>query len=148
MAGGRAGAPLAALPSAAPLVGGDSPPPPRARRGPAFRRHRLAALLERHRAAAPGAGAVVLVAAHVVAEAVELRVDAGAVQALGVVLDDRLPVRVDLVGDRGVALELAESVVLEVPGEVAEVVVERAGDARDVGEQEPVALLHADRAEA
>ena len=37
---------------------------------------------------------------------------------------------------------------LEVRREVAEVVVERAGGAGDVGEQEAVALLHADAVEA
>ena len=62
--------------------------------------------VERHRAAAPGARALVVVAAQVVAEAVELGVHARAVQALGVVLDDRLPVGLDVVVDPGGALEV------------------------------------------
>ena len=90
-------------------------------------RHRLGAVVERHRAAAPGARALVLIAAHVVREAVELGVYARAVQALGVVLDDRLPVGLDVVGDRGGAVQVAEAVVLEVRRQLAEVVGERAG---------------------
>ncbi len=75
--------------------------------------HRLGVLVEGHRAAAPGAGAEDGLAAAVVAERVQLRMDPRAVQALVVVLGDALPVRGDVVDDPAGGLQLAEPVALE-----------------------------------
>ena len=115
----------------------------------AVERHRVGVLLgERHRAAAPGARALEVVAGQVVAEAVELGVHAGAVQALGVVLDDRLPVGGDVVVDPRAAPQLAGAVGVQVLDERADVVGQRRRDAGDVGEHEPAGDLGADRAQA
>ena len=54
-------------------------------------------------------------------QAVKFGVDAGAVKALAVVLDDRLPVRVDLVDNLGSAIQFAEPVMRELLGELADV---------------------------
>jgi hypothetical protein len=115
----------------------------------AVERHRVGVLLrERHRAAAPGAGALEVVAGQVVAEAVELGVHARAVQALGVVLDDGLPVGGDVVVDPRAAAQLAVAVGVEVLDQRADVVGQRRRDAGDVGEHEPAGDLGAERAQA
>ena len=91
--------------------------------GAVLHRHRRGVLAQGHRAAAPGPLAGNIVAAHVVAERVQLRVHAGAVQALVVVLGDPLPVRHHLVVALAGALELGEPVAVEVLDQVADVLV-------------------------
>ena len=120
----------------------------RDRRPAAAAAHRRDALVERHRAAAPRARALVVDAAEVVREPVELRVHAGAVQALGVVLDDRLPVGGDVVADAGGPAQRAEPVAGEPLRQRADVLPERRRLARDVDEHEPVQDRAADRGQA
>jgi hypothetical protein len=91
---------------------------------------------------------LVVVAAEVVAEPVELRVHARAVQALGVVLDDRLPVRGDVVVDPGAPPQLRVAVGVQVLGERADVFGQRRGRARDVAEQQAAEPLGAHWAQA
>ena len=79
-------------------------------------------------------------------EPVELGMDAGAVQALVVVLGDRLPVGLDVVDDLRAALQLAGAVAGQQRGEVADVLGRRRRLAGEVEQDEPVDDREADRA--
>lgn len=71
--------------------------------------------------------------AHVVGgDLVQLGMDAGAVVALGVVLDDGLPVGLDVVLDQFAAAEVGQVVALEVGGHVVEDIEERGGIVAEV----------------
>ena len=95
---------------------------------PLLARHRRGALAQGHRAAAPGAVAAHLLAAHVVAERVELRVDAGAVQALVVVLGDRpSSSRRPRRSASPARASVADAVALEVAEQLADVLARSSG---------------------
>ena len=71
-----------------------------------------------------------VLAAEEVREPLERGVDAGAVQALGVVLDDQLPVGGDVVDDPVAQAELLHAPGAKPRGQVGELVVQAAGEIR------------------
>ena len=109
--------------------------------------HRPGALVEGHRAAAPGAVADHGLAAVVGAERVELRVDARAVQALVVVLGDRLPVGLDLVEALAADRELGGAISVEPSGEVADDLRDRRRLPTEVDHDQPADDLGSQRHE-
>ena len=129
--------------SVSPSIGGRS-----RRMARVLERHRRGVLAQGHRAAAPGALADHLLAAHVMAERVELRMDAGAVQALVVVLGDPLPVRLHLVCGVAGPPQLGEAVAVEVLDQLAYVVGGVGRLAGEIDQHQPADDREADAEQA